>query len=113
MPSPIGGFLYLLLRLNVKPYLKSPSLQASTNVFPSVGGSDRILVSAAAASSSAQETLEVNRFSTYKIESRIRLNLQLRTFQTFKISITIKFVKIKTAKVINIGMTFNQWFISV
>jgi len=44
--------------------LKSPSLQASTKVFPSVGGSDRIRVRAAAASSKAQETLEVSRFST-------------------------------------------------
>ena len=40
--------------------------------FPSVGGSDRIRVRAAAASSKAQETLEVSRFSTWK--QKININ---------------------------------------
>ena len=41
-------------------------IYSDVTYFPSVGGSDRILVKAAAASSRAQDTLDVSRLRTWK-----------------------------------------------
>ena len=59
LSAPIFSSIIFCLQLVWRGLIKN-----FKTYFPSVGGSDRIRVRAAAASSKAQETLEVSRFST-------------------------------------------------